>query len=61
MKSNLLLHYIITISALMVVLAALFKIYQDSANAKFLMLTIAGCLLVAVGQILIIRQKKSKK
>ncbi|WP_410220329.1 hypothetical protein [Pedobacter sp.] len=61
MKSNLLLHYIIMVSALMVVLAALFKIYQDSANAKFLMLTIAGCLLVAVGQILIIRQKKSKK
>lgn len=61
MKSNLLLHYIITVSAFMVVLAALFKIYQDSANAKFLMLTIAGCLLVAVGQILIIRQKKSKK
>ena len=59
MKNNkLLLHYIIGIAALIVLLAALYFIYDDPQRTKSLMITTIACALVAVGQFLIIKQKK---
>ena len=57
-KNKLLLHYIIGIAAIVVFLVALYLIYQDPQRTKSLLITIVACALVAVGQFLIIRQKK---
>jgi len=60
MKNNkLTLHYIIAAAAIVVVLYALYLLYQDPERIRFLILTIIACAVVALGQILIIRQKKS--
>ena len=64
MKNNkLALHYMIAAAAILVVLYALYLLYQDPGRIRFLILTIVACAVVALGQILIIRQKKklSKK
>ncbi|WP_343530533.1 hypothetical protein [Pedobacter sp.] len=60
MKNNkLIIHYIIAVAAMAVVLYALFLLYQDPERIRFLILTIIACAVVTLGQILIIRQKKS--
>ncbi|RWU07393.1 hypothetical protein [Pedobacter chitinilyticus] len=60
MKNNkLTLHYMIAAAAIAVVLYALYLLYQDPERIRFLILTIIACAVVALGQILIIRQKKS--
>lgn len=60
MKNNkLIIHYVIAVAAMAVVLYALFMLYQDPGRIRFLILTIIACAVVALGQILIIRQKKS--
>lgn len=60
MKNNkLILHYIIAAAAIVVVFYALYLLYQDPERIRFLILTIIACAVVALGQILIIRQKKS--
>lgn len=60
MKNNkLVLHYIIAAAAIVVVLYALYLLYQNPERIRFLILTIIACAVVALGQILIIRQKKS--
>lgn len=60
MKNNkLIIHYIIAVVAMAVVLYALFLLYQDPERIRFLILTIIACAVVTLGQILIIRQKKS--
>lgn len=60
MKNNkLTVHYIIAAVAIVVVLYALYLLYQDPERIRFLILTIIACAVVALGQILIIRQKKS--
>jgi hypothetical protein len=59
MKNNkLTIHYIIAAAAVLVVLYALYLLYQDPGRIRFLILTIIACAVVALGQILIIRQKK---
>jgi len=60
MKTKLALHYIIGIAALGIAFYALYLLYLDPERTKSLIITIIGCSLVAVGQVLIIRQKKSK-
>lgn len=49
----------IAAAAIVVVLYALYLLYQDPERIRFLILTIIACAVVALGQILIIRQKKS--
>lgn len=60
-NNKLTIHYIIGVAAVLVLLVALFMLYKDPARTKSLILTIIGCAVVAVGQFLIIRQKKSIK
>ncbi|MNQ69454.1 hypothetical protein D3C85_840580 [compost metagenome] len=60
MKNKLTLHYVIGIAAFAIVLYALYLLYLNPERTRSLIVTIVGCSLVAVGQILIIRQKKSK-
>jgi len=60
MKNRLTIHYIIGIAALAVTGWALYLLSQDLERTRSLILTIIGGIVVAVGQFLIIRQKKSK-
>jgi len=59
-NSKLTIHYILAIAAIVVLLYALYMLYQDPERVRFLLLTIIACAIVALGQILIIRQKKSQ-
>ena len=61
MKNRLTIHYVIAAAAFAVVFCAIYMLYIDPERIKSLMITIIGCALVGVGQILIIRQKKSKE
>lgn len=58
MKSRFIANYIIIVAALGVVLWSLYLLYMQEEHTKFLLLTIIGCSMVAVGQVLMIRQKK---
>jgi len=58
MKNRLTIHYIIAIAAFAIVLCAAYLLYQEQQH-RSLWLTIVACSIVGVGQILIIRQKKS--
>ncbi len=61
MKNNkLTLHYVIAAAALLVLLYALYLLYQDPLRIRFLIITIIACSLVALVQILIVRQKRSQ-
>jgi len=59
MKNRLTLHYVIAAAAFAVVFCALYMLYLDPDRIKSLMITIIGCALVGVGQILIIKKKKA--
>lgn len=52
------LHYIIAFAAMLIVIYALFLLFQDPERTRSLLLTIIGCAVVGVGQILIIRNKR---
>lgn len=58
MKNKLTIHYIIGIAAVLVVFCAFYLLYQEPQKTKSLILTIVGCAVVAVGQFIIIKQKK---
>ena len=58
MKNKLILHYIIGIVAFAIAIYALYLLYLNPERTKSLLIIIIGCAVVAVGQILIIRQKK---
>ena len=52
------LHYVIAFAAMLIVIYALFLLFQDPERTRSLLLTIIGCAVVGVGQILIIRNKR---
>jgi hypothetical protein len=58
MKNNFTLHYIIGVAALAVAFYALYLLYQNNELNRSLILTVVACLMVAVGQLIIIRQKR---
>lgn len=58
MKNKLTLHYVIAFAAMLIVIYALFLLFQDPERTRSLLLTIIGCAVVGVGQILIIRSKR---
>ncbi|MFN0290665.1 hypothetical protein [Pedobacter helvus] len=60
MKNRVTLHYVIAAAAFAVVACALYLLYINPDQIKSLIITIIGCSLVGVGQILIIRQKKKQ-
>lgn len=60
MKNKLTIHYIIAVVAIAIVVYALYLLYLNPERAKSLIITIIGCSLVGVGQVLIIRQKRKK-
>jgi len=60
MKNKLTLHYVIAVAAIVVLSWAVYLLVQNPERTKSLMITIVGCLVVIVGQFLIIRQKKSR-
>jgi hypothetical protein len=60
MKNKLTLHYVIGIVAFAIALYALYLLYLNPERTKSLIITIIGCTLVGVGQMLIIRQKSSR-
>lgn len=58
MRDRVWLHYLIGAMALGVMFWAMYLLIQNPERMKFLAITIVGCLVVAVGQFLIIRQKR---
>ncbi len=58
MKNKLTIHYVIAAAAFVVVFCALYLLFLDPERITSLLVTIIGCSLVGVGQVLIIRQKK---
>jgi len=61
MKNRFTIHYVIAAAAFAVVFCALYLLYLDPERIKSLVITIIGCSLVGVGQILIIRQKRKSR
>ena len=61
MKKRVIINYFIATAALAVIVFALYRIYLQPSQAKYLALSLLGCALVLVVQVSTIRRKRNEQ